>query len=56
MDGTREHDVPTTLELVQRTLGELSRKSRIEGLKPVEELGYRNLCELQEQLLDGLAS
>lgn len=55
MDGTREPGI-TTLELVQRTLAALSQKRRTEGLRPVEQVRYRNLCELEEQLLDGLAS
>lgn len=56
MDGMGDLDVPNTLDLVQRSIDVLSRKRRIEGLKPVEETRYRNLCELQERLLDRRAS
>lgn len=56
MDGMRDLGVPSTLDLVQRSINALVQKRRLEGLKPVDELRYRNLCELQERLLDRQAS
>lgn len=56
MKNTPDLGVPSALELAQRTLNVLSRKRRSEGLTPVEEVRYRNLCELEERLLDSLAS
>lgn len=41
----------STLELVQQSLEALNRKRRVEGLKPVEEVRYRNLREVQDALL-----
>ena len=56
MDSRRDVGVPPALVLVQRSLQALNHKRRVEGLTPVEEVRYRNLCELEEKLLDGLAS
>lgn len=47
---------PAALDLVQRSLSALTRKRRAEGLKPVEELRYRNLREIQDALLGRAAS
>lgn len=56
MDTTADLGFPSALELVQRSLEQLRRKRRTEGLRPVDEVRYRNLLELQNALFEREAS
>lgn len=56
MDGRTQIGFPTALDLVQRSLEDLRRKRRLEGLGPVEDVRYRNLLELEDALLGRAAS
>ena len=50
MGATTDGGEPRTLELVQRSLDALVQKRRTVGLKPVEEIRYRNLQAIRDTL------
>ncbi len=56
MGATTDTGGPKALDLVQQSLNRLVQKRRTEGLKPVEEIRYRNLRALQDTLLGREAS
>lgn len=54
--STTDIDDPAAIDLVQRNLTALREKRRTQGLKPVEEVRYHNLCEILYPLLHRQAS
>jgi len=56
MGATTDAGGPKTLDLVQKSLDALVQKRRTVGLKPVEEVRYRNLQAIQDTLLGREAS
>jgi hypothetical protein len=50
MGATTDAGGPKTLDLVRRSLDALVQKRRTVGLKPVEEIRYRNLQAIQDTL------
>lgn len=56
MRSTTDIDDPAAIDLVQRNLTALREKRRTQGLKPVEEVRYHNLCEILYPLLHRQAS
>lgn len=56
MDDLGHPELPSVDESVRRSLEALTRKRRLSGLRPVEEVRYRNLMELRDVLLSREAS
>ena len=56
MDTRADVGFASAIELVQRSLEQLRRRRRTEGLRPVDEVRYRNLLELQDALYEREAS